>query len=543
MVAIDIIGKKHMCLQPGVHSLHTKEFADYCKALREDGKCTFYNNLKKNDSLSFNAKATVDEIKLISPVSPEETVDISSKYEVCPYEIAMILGKESKVIITDYYYLFHPKIRESFLAKIGKQLEDAVIVVDEAHNLPKRIKSLASERLSNIAIKRSIAEADKYNRPDIAKHLTDILRIIEGYAEELEQDEAYFRQETFSDDVNAIMSYEALADVLMEVADDIREEQKFSYIGGVAAFLYAWAEDTEGFVRIFSRQPGQQEEFLSLSYRCLDPAVISGPVFQTASSSIIMSGTLTPTHMYREILGFGTNTEELTLQSPFPEDNRLNIIIPRTSTKYEHRNDYQYEEIANYVVKAVNIIPGNSAVFFPSFKLRDDVYRFMKDCNKTIFTETQGLSKQEKEQMLDNFKGYKNTGAVLLGVTSGSFGEGIDLPGDFLKGVIVVGLPLQKPDLETNALIKYYDQKFQKGWEYGYIYPGFNRTLQSAGRCIRSETDRGVIIFLDERYAWPRYKECFPETWDMKVTILFESLVRDFFGIKAPEKKKTLGDF
>jgi len=347
----------------------------------------------------------------------------------------------------------------------------------------------------------------------------------------------------FTDDVNAIMSYDALADTLVEVGDDIREEQKFSYIGGIGAFLHAWTQESEGFVRIFSRQPGQQEEFLSLSYRCLDPAVISGPVFQSASSSIVMSGTLTPTHMYREILGFGANTEELTLKSPFPEDNRLNIIIPRTSTKYQSRSDYQYQEIANHVAKVVNIIPGNSAVFFPSFKLRDDVYRFMKDCNKTVFVETQGLSKQEKEELLENFKGYKNTGAVLLGVTSGSFGEGIDLPGDFLKCVVVVGLPLQRPDLETNALIKYYDQKFQKGWEYGYMYPGFNRTLQSAGRCIRSESDRGVIVFLDERYAWPRYKECFPENWDMKVTVLYESLIRDFFGVKEPEKEKTLGDF
>jgi len=544
LVAVDIIGKKHMCLQSGVHALGTKDFAEYCKVLREDNKCNFFNNLKQGEQLSFNAKAAISELKETGPAMTEEMIDISEKYEVCPYEVGIIMGKEAKVIITDYYYMFHPKIRDSFLTKIGKELSDAVIIVDEAHNLPNRIKDLASEKISNIILKRAIFEAEKFKRDDLIKYLNALMKILESYSEKSEQNEVYFRKETFVDDVNDIMSYEALADAFEDAAVDIREEQKTSYIGSVAMFLYAWLGTDEGFTRIFSRMPGHNEELLFLSYKCLDPGIISAPVISESASTIIMSGTLTPTHMYGEILGFDrANTKELTLKSPFPEENRLNIIVPQTSTKYESRSEEQYKHIAEIVSKSVNVIPGNSAVFFPSYKLRDDVYKFMNDCEKTVFVEKQGLSKQEKEEMLENFKGYKNTGAVLLGVTSGSFGEGIDLPGDFLKGVIVVGLPLRKPDLESNALIKYYDQKFRRGWEYGYIFPAFNRTLQSAGRCIRSETDRGVIIFLDERYAWPRYKECFPESWNMKITVLYESLIRDFFGIKQPEKKKTLGDF
>jgi DNA excision repair protein ERCC-2 len=111
----------------------------------------------------------------------------------------------------------------------------------------------------------------------------------------------------------------------------------------------------------------------------------------------------------------------------------------------------------------------------------------------------------------------------------GNFGEGIDLPGDYLKGVIIVGLPLQRPDLETEALIKYYDDKFKKGWDYGYLFPAFNRALQSAGRCIRSETDKGVIIFLDERYTWKNYNRCFPPSWSLKTTLLYEKMIEDFF--------------
>jgi DNA excision repair protein ERCC-2 len=242
-----------------------------------------------------------------------------------------------------------------------------------------------------------------------------------------------------------------------------------------------------------------------------------------------MSGTLSPTSMYKELLGFDTTAEE-SYKSPFPEKNKLNIIIPRTSTKYETRNEEQYREIAEIIVRATNKIPGNTAVFFPSYILRDDVNKhFSKLSEKPVFVEKQKFTKKEKLEFLEAFKGYKNVGAVLLGVIGGNFGEGIDLPGDFLKGVIIVGLPLQRPDLETQALIKYYDEKFKKGWDYGYLFPAFNRALQSAGRCIRSETDKGVIIFLDERYTWKNYNRCFPPSWDMKATLLYEKMIEDFF--------------
>ena len=132
--------------------------------------------------------------------------------------------------------------------------------------------------------------------------------------------------------------------------------------------------------------------------------------------------------------------------------------------------------------------------------------------------------------MLEKFKSYSKTGAILLGVVAANFSEGIDLPGDFLNGVIVVGLPLSKPDLETMKLIEYYDNKFGRGWDYGYLFPAMNKTLQAAGRCIRSESDKGVIVFLDERYAWPNYKRCFPEEAGLKITKEYEGVIDEFYS-------------
>ncbi|MBU0536152.1 MAG: hypothetical protein KKE20_04250 [Nanoarchaeota archaeon] len=206
------------------------------------------------------------------------------------------------------------------------------------------------------------------------------------------------------------------------------------------------------------------------------------------------------------------------------------MIIPETTTKFNQRNEQQFQRIAKIISEIVNLVPGNSAIFFPSYGLRDQVYKYFYDlCEKTTFKEQPGMTKEEKTDFLERFKGYQKTGAVLLGASTGSFGEGVDLPGDLLKAVIVVGLPLEHPDLETKELIKYFDKKFGKGWDYGYIFPALNRCLQNAGRCIRSETDKGVVVFLDERYVWPMYKRCFNQEEDIKVSRHYKELVEEFF--------------
>ena len=181
-----------------------------------------------------------------------------------------------------------------------------------------------------------------------------------------------------------------------------------------------------------------------------------------------------------------------------------------------------------------NNTPGNSAFFFPSYRLRDEVHhRMSPHCEKTAFLETSNMTKEEKARLFERFASKQKIGACLLGVASGSFAEGIDFKGDLLKTVVIVGLPLQRPDMETKCLIEYYERKFGKGWDYGYIFPAMNRVLQSAGRCIRSPKDRGVIIFLDARYAWPRYLDCLPrKEWGIRISHSPEecfSMMKEFF--------------
>jgi DNA excision repair protein ERCC-2 len=527
--AVDIIGKKWLCLQPNIDKLYPREFAEYCKNMKEEDLCEFYTRTRDKGEASKQAIEVVSELKKNNKTDTESILEKSTEQKICPYEVALLIAKDSRVIIGDYYYLFNPHIRETFLTRTGKELNKIIMILDEGHNIPDRIKDLASHKISTNTIRRAWDEAKRQKKEEIMEIL-DVLEkkmweLAEGIAEE-----TYVHKEQFIDEISEMTDYDGLISEMSVLADKIREEQKQSSLGTIAAFLEAWTGDDKGFARILTKSTGMKgENIVTMQYRCLDPSIITKDVIRSAYATVLMSGTLSPTSMYKEVLGFDT-AEEASYKSPFPEDNKLNIIIPKTSTKYETRSEEQYREIAEILARATNKIPGNTAIFFPSYDLRDEINKhFSKLSNRPLFTEKQKLTKKEKMDFLESFKSYKNVGAVLLGVIGGNFGEGIDLPGDYLKGVIIVGLPLQRPDLETEALIKYYDDKFKKGWDYGYLFPAFNRALQSAGRCIRSETDKGVIIFLDERYTWKNYNRCFPSSWDLKTTLLYEKMIEDFF--------------
>ncbi len=531
-----IIGKKWMCLQSGISSMHSSDFSEYCKKLKEEKKCLFYTRSKKSTGFTLEGKNALSILNKLGPQTTEQVIRQCKMQELCPYEISLGMASKAKAIIADYYYIFHPNISESFLKKIGKNIEELIVIVDEAHNLPYRLKDLASEFLTTITIKRAMKEAKKFGYENTLELLEEIKKIMEklGSGLEIGKEKLISRMmfEKYIDDSYDIE--ETIAD-LNFIADSVRELQKKSYIGSVANFLEKWQGPDEGFARILSFKRGIREPFYSLSYRCLDPSLVSKEIINKSHSTILMSGTLLPTKMYKELLGV-ENCQEVVFKDPFPKKNRLNLIIPKTTTKYSLRNNDQYKSIAEILADLSNIIPGNIAVFFPSYVLRDKVsFYFNMLSKKTIINEMPKLSKPEKQELLERFKSYKETGAVLLGVASGSFGEGIDLPGDLLKAVIIVGLPLSQPDLETKSLIEYFDKKFNKGWDYGYLFPAFNKTLQNAGRCIRSEKDKGIIIFLDERFAWNNYKRCFPEDWIIEVSLNYKELVKEFFETKKQE--------
>ncbi len=560
VAASDLIGRASMC--PIAGAAKSRDFNDYCRKMREDYKCNYYVNTKKRGgaggAFTVAAEAFMSELKAGSPEHVEKVMQLCNENEICAYEMSVGLAAKSTVIIADYYHLFDEGIRTALLNKTGKRLDNSIIIVDEAHNLPKRARELMTSRLTSIMADRALKEAKKFGYENVIPVIMGIKRILEelsesGFESDSSSGKSYGKissrtisrtgeaerlvpKDEFSKKLSACLEehgkdFDSTISEMDYAAEDIRERNKISYIGSISNFLQAWQGPDEGFARILSQVMLDSEKLTILSYRCLDPSIVTKPVLEDAYSVIMMSATLAPTIMYQNIMGFGEKkTSAKEYRSPFPKKNKINIVVPETTTQYKRRNTEQFQRIAEICADIVNKVPGNSALFFPSYSFRDNVHVFFNNkCKKTIFLENSVLTKEEKSAMLDNFKSYKSrTGAVILGVASGNFSEGIDLPG-ILSCVVVIGIPLNPPDLETRELIDYYEKKFSKGFEYGYIFPAMNRCIQSAGRCIRSETDRGVLIFLDERFAWNNYMKYFPGDWEIKVTRNYSALLENFF--------------
>tara|TARA_B100000315_G_C14488813_1_gene546538 strand:- start:50 stop:1204 length:1155 start_codon:yes stop_codon:yes gene_type:complete len=380
---------------------------------------------------------------------------------------------------------------------------------------------MMSTRLSTLVLERARKESQDERVLEILNEVENMFNVLKENLDE----EKMVRKEDFE-----FENVEEMVFILEKEAENVKAVKKRSYIELVAEFLLKWDGEDEGFVRYLEKTRFNDKEIIRLNYKCLDPSLNMEEIIDK-SLLVLMSGTLTPLEMYRDLLGFKREEVELKeYENPFPKENRLNLIIPDTTTKYTKRSLEMYKLIGDKAASFSDLIEGNVIVYFPSYRIMSSVYDFfVSKGKKTVLMERQGMGKEEKEVLLNKFRDYQKVGSVLFAVSGGSFSEGIDLPGEELKGVIIVGLPLSKPDVETRSLIDYYDYRFSRGWDYAYMFPAMIRVIQSAGRCIRSEEDKGVIIYLDERYSLSNYFRCFPKDFKAKVTKLPEEHIKKFF--------------
>lgn len=523
----DIIGKKHMCSFNNIDKLSSREFYDYCKELRDKDLCPFYLN-SKGKYRKVERELIYEKIKEEGPLTVEEVYKLCSK-TFCTFEITADIAKKANIVIADYFHILSPDIRDSFMLRIDKELGKSIIIFDEAHNLSKRARDLMSYNLNTITLDRAIKEAQEFNNEEIAQYLEEIRRILEELCKEkLEKiQEVLIKRNDFYDKINEFADYFTLIKDLEYLADLVREKKKRSFSSIVSNFLKFWVIEEEGFIRILKKLTSKTgKEIIVINFRCLDPSLILKPIIDNSLSVICMSGTLTPTEMYQDLLGFDEAVRR-EYKNPFPSENRLNLIVSGVTTKFTERNKEMYELIAKKSSCIIEKIPGNIIIFFPSYEVMHNISVYLRTLtNRKLFFEDQNNNSEEKKLLIEEFKITKN--GILMCVAAGSYGEGIDLPG-IVKCIIIVGLPLNKPDIETRELINYYDKKYGKGWEYGYIFPAMIKTLQNAGRCIRMETDKGVIAFLDERYNWASYKKYFPEDLNIKITNNPEIEIEHFF--------------
>lgn len=527
----DLIGKKWMCLQDGVQTLYQQEFTEYCKAVRENNTCHFYSNLyrKNTSSLSVEAQNVQANVLRKGVMHVGEVKEACAAHDLCPYYFSAELAKQARVIIGDYNNIFHPVVRQSFFSRAGKELEKSILIIDEGHNLAERIRAAMSTKLSTPIVRNALQEAQKFGFFDAVEILAGLQQALDTLC--AADGERVLLRDEFVERIAAIEDYDKIVAEFEMLAENVRETRKRSFLGSVSEFLRAWKQEDDGFVRYVERKSRPSGMFVAVHYSCLDAAQLSAPVFEKAYASVLMSGTLTPLEMFRDVLGIPRSMERV-YSSPFPREHRLALVVPETSTQFRMRSTAMFERIAAICGDIVDAVPGNSAFFFPSYAVRDEIVRLLQQrgTTKQLFIEKVDMSADDKAGLLRAFQSCKDEGAALCAVAAANFSEGVDLPGDYLKAVVVVGLPLTKPDLYGRALIQYYDKKFGCGWDYGCVYPAMTKCLQAAGRCIRSELDRGAVVFLDQRFIWPRYYRCLPPDWNLQATRQHVEKIRRFFG-------------
>jgi DNA excision repair protein ERCC-2 len=284
-------------------------------------------------------------------------------------------------------------------------------------------------------------------------------------------------------------------------------------------------QQDENFVKLI-----HNHEKTKLEIFCLEPAYATKAVLD-CHSSIHMSGTLTPLEEYRDSIGLPSESPMAAFPSPFPKENRIVLYAQDVSTRYEDlkKDPSLVPKMEDYLINISCTFPKNTAFFFPSFRLLNnflgDGLQFALD--KRSFVEEQGMNQSQLMDLVESFKSKTQRGSVLLSVVGGRLSEGMDYPAKQMEILIMVGIPYPAPSAKQRALEIFYDRKFNKGWDYAVKAPTTRRLLQTLGRLIRDEKDRGVAIILDRRAN--QFKEFIP---DLKLSnnLILDS--QDFFQNK-----------
>jgi DNA excision repair protein ERCC-2 len=454
-----------------------------------------------------------EEAGLWTVPDPDSVVSLSQTHQVCPFALTMQLVGDADVVIGDYNYVFDPGRR---LGAISESPDDWILIVDEAHNLPERAMGYASPGLERSLLVAALAALGPHpSYIACVDLLQDVLAFLDIGVVELDVDqEAYTLQDGL--DARGINDLAARFDGLALDYAFLRHEQPvfeptddkwIEVARTVHAFRQTLERGGDETVVIWRREPTAGVRIL-----CRDSSVLLGPVFDGLSASVAMSATLAPPEFYQAMLGVSAErTEQIQFESPFDPANRRVLVVPTVSTEYRHRARDK-SAIATLISETVCAVPGNVAVFFSSFALRDTLVPELVLDGRPELLQRRQMNEAERAEVLNTMA--RGEGHVLLAVLGGIFSEGVDLPGAGLLATVVVGPALPPVGLERRLLSAWFEERYGAGFLYAYQVPGMARVVQAAGRVIRTPTDRGAIVLIGRRFLQRTYQAFFPEEWE-----------------------------
>jgi DNA excision repair protein ERCC-2 len=525
--AITELDKKGLCLRDSL--LRSKE--KMClmpKASCNPDECPFASGYY--DKIQSVIK---DSLASKKRFSPEFVLSIATSKVMCPFELQLDLSLFSDVIIADYNYLFDPLVKLERFFDPQNDMSHYVALIDEAHNLLERGRSMYSSSLSTKetkVVKRSLSSYKKE-----ASGIKRYLSKIEKYLLELKgetKDVTTF--DNFPKDLRKLL------DGLLKANKTYGKEPHHltlpSTFVDYAREVYRLTFLVDNYPSNVKMYVKEEDGDFVFHYFCLDPSEYLYDSLRPLKGAALFSGTFSPIDFYKEALLNEAEAPSLLLPSPFPSSNFLLMLAPLVSTRYKDRGK-TYQTVANYLMSYVSSRKGNYFLYFPSYDYLTSILPFLHFENADVFSQTRDMKENEREDFLSHFVSKPKRTTIGLLIIGGSLAEGIDLVGDRLVGVAVVGIGLPQVSYSREIIREYYQDKNGKGYEYAYINPGINKVMQAVGRLIRSESDIGSALLIDDRYMEEAYRSLFSRLWKEYEVVIQEddikNFLQDFYKKKA----------
>lgn len=478
-------------------------------------------------------EAVFDLLHRADILTEEQIAGCAKEHRVCPFELSLDASEWCDAVVADYNYAFDPRARLKRFFSEGAD-KDSIFLIDEAHNLVERAEDMYSAELKKedvLALKRLL----KGHGEKAVKALNSLNRSLLAMRRSL-------------DDYPAVRSFRGQAAMLPDVG--FLYSQLEQSVGAISEFL----EDHRSFperqevmplffeIRTFFHTADlMNEKYRVLGVRdgenfsvrllCVDPSEKLKECLAYCRTAVFFSATLLPVTFYKELLTGNPEEYAVYTESPFERKQRLLLAASDVTTRFDRRTRNEYEKIAAYISTALRVKPGNYLCFFPSYEILrqvEDLFRSTygaeeitpfafrlreRDGEFILLCQSTGMKQEEKKRFLEAFRTLDGTPRVGFCVLGGVFSEGIDLKRESLIGTIIVGTGLPAINAESEVRKQYFDEMGKSGFDYAYRFPGMNKVQQAAGRLIRTDEDRGVILLLDSRFLTRSYRTLFPKEW------------------------------
>lgn len=441
--------------------------------------------------------------------SREVLEEQAKKHMVCPFEMSLDVSNWADAVICDYNYAFDPQAHlKRFFSESGKG--EYLFLIDEAHNLVERGREMYSASL----YKEDLLEVRKLVKAEDPKLAKGLSECNQQFLELKRECEHYQILKSVSHIALKLMNVlSKLEDYLEECKDAEKKKRVLDFYFAVRSFLNIHDIMDENYV-IFSEM--MEDGRFQIKLFCVNPAVNLQNYLEQGNSTIFFSATLLPVHYYKKLLSVEKDDYAVYAHSSFPQENKFLFIGTDVSTRYTRRGESTYQRFARYIAVMAEQKKGNYMAFFPSYRFLEEVHTCFLECvdhEVDSICQVSYMDEEQREEFLEEFEQEREKSLVAFCVMGGIFSEGIDLTDDKLIGAVIAGTGLPQVCTEREILKQYFNAADMDGFDYAYLYPGMNKVLQSAGRVIRTESDRGVILLLDDRFRAMRYREVFPREW------------------------------